>query len=100
MSSNPTLDTSFLEKPRRRLLRQYHHLKSYQKLADARGVNVAYVHDFLVHGIVPASKDIQHALGLRIAHKKTIQEHLATDSIQDMPTDLLRWAFEYREEMQ
>lgn len=100
MVANPMFDTPTLEKPRRRLLRQYRHLGSYQKVADARGVNIKFVYNFIVKGIVPPSKDIQHALGLRIAHKKTIQEHLATDSIQDMPTDLLRWAFEHREEMQ
>lgn len=95
---NPVFATSTTEKPRRRLLRQYHRLGSYQLVADARGVNVNHVYKFLVHNVIPVSKDIQKALGLRLHRPVTINQ-LMQLPIQDMPTEILRLALENREEM-
>jgi hypothetical protein len=96
--ANPTLLPSNLEKPRRRLLRQYHRLGSYQKLADARGVNIRYVYEFLVHNAIPADRKIQVALGLYIHRPVTINQLLQLP-IQDQPTEILRLALENRIEM-
>jgi hypothetical protein len=96
--ANPTLLPSNLEKPRRRLLRQYRRLGSYQKLADARGVNIRYVYEFLVHNTIPANRQIQVALGLYIHRSVTINQLLQLP-IRDQPTEILRLAFENRVEV-
>jgi hypothetical protein len=99
MSTNPIVISTFLEKPLKRLFRQKRKLGSFHKLADARGVNVKWVYRFMVYGEIPPNKSIQRKLGIRIRHLKTINEHLATDSIQDMPVPLLAWALANRVEM-
>jgi hypothetical protein len=96
--SNPTAITSSTEKPRKRLFRHYRRLGSYQRVADARGVNVSYVYDFLVHGIVPVNKQIQVALGIHLHRPVTINQLLQLP-IADMPTPILRLAYEHRVEM-
>jgi len=96
--TNLTVTSSILEKPRRRLFRQYRHLGSFHKLADARGVNVNYVFEFMVHQVVPANRKIQKALGIHLPKPVTINQ-LMQLPIQDMPTEILRLAFENREEM-
>ena len=96
---NPTLTSSVLEKPRRRLIRRYRHLGSWQRLADALGVNVAYPYKFAIRGVVPANRQIQKALGIPTRRVRTVNDHLANDDLQDMPVPLLAWAFENREEM-
>jgi hypothetical protein len=95
---NPVFATSVTEKPRRRLLRQYHRLGSYQLVAEARGVNVNHVYKFIVHNVIPVSKDIQRALGLRLHRPVTINQ-LMQLPIQDMPTEILAMALEQRKEM-
>jgi hypothetical protein len=95
---NPTQHTSNTEKARKRLFRQYRHLGSYQRLADARGVNVKYVYDFLLHDLVPTNKKIRSALGIHFHHPITINQLLQLP-IQDMPIEILRLAFENRMEM-
>lgn len=96
--NNPIFYTSIVEKPRKRLVRQYHRLGSYQKVAEARGVNVRYVYEFMVHREIPASRDIQHALGIRLHHPVTINQIMGLP-IQDMPVEILRLAFENRVEI-
>jgi hypothetical protein len=95
---NPTLISSSFEKPRRRLIRQYHRLGSYQKVANARGVNVAHVYKFMVNGVIPANPKIQRKLGLRPQRPVTINQ-LMQLPIQDQPTPILRLAFKHRKEM-
>ena len=97
MSANPMIDTSRLEKPRRRLIRQYHRLGTYQRVADARGVNIRYVYEFVKYLTIPANKQIQTALGIRLPKPVTINQ-LMQLPIQDMPTEILRLAFENRKE--
>lgn len=95
--TNPMFDTSSLEKPRRRLIRQYHRLGSYHKLAAARGVNVSYIYEFVKHYAIPENREIQKALGIHL-HKPVTINQLLQLPIQDMPTEILRLAFEHREE--
>ena len=96
--TNLTVTSSILEKPRRRLVRQYHRLGSYQRMADARGINIRYVYEFMSQGVVPANRKIQKALGIHLPKPVTINQ-LMQLPIQDMPTEILRLAFENREEM-
>ena len=96
--TNPIQTSSLLEKPRRRLIRQYHRLGSYHKLAVARGVNVRYVYEFMKFSIIPANAKIRAALGIHPHRPVTINQLLQLP-IQDMPTEILRLAFEHREEM-
>ena len=96
--ANPIITSSKLEKPRQRLFRKYRHLRSWHKLADILGVNVAYVYEYAVHGKEPGNPEIRKALGIRY-HRRTINDHLAHDDLQDMPLPLLTWAFENREEI-
>lgn len=96
--TNPMFDTSSLEKPRKRLIRQYRRLGSFHKVASARGVNVRYVYEFMVHNVIPENRKIQVALGIRLHRPVTINQLLQLP-IQDMPTEILRLAYENREEM-
>jgi hypothetical protein len=89
-------DTSVLEKPRKRLIRQYRRLGSYQRVADVRGVNIRYVYEFITHNIVPANHKIQVALGIHLHRPVTINQLLQLP-IQDMPPEILRLALENRE---
>jgi len=43
---------------RKRLIIEYSKIGSYAKLARKYGVNVRYLHDFIKHGKVPASKQV------------------------------------------
>ena len=96
--TNLNFTSSSLEKPRKRLFRQYRRLGSYQQVANARGVNVRYVYEFLVEGIVPCNKQIQRALGLHLHSPVTINQ-LLNIPIQDMPVEILRLAMEHREDI-
>jgi len=95
-----------LEKPRKRLYRKYRRFGSWRALAldlsDQAGfeINVRYPWDFVTNGIVPNNKAIQNALGIpsRIPKPVTINQ-LMQLPIQDMPTLILRLAFENRQEM-
>jgi len=95
---NPTQSSSKFETPRKRLISQKRRFGSWQKLADARKINVSYVYNFAMKGIVPVNKKIQHALGIRPMHPVTINQLLQLH-IQDMPSAILRLAFENRQEM-
>ena len=58
----------------------------------------------LLDGYEPIKPETRIRLGLppelpKPVHHRTIDEHLATDPIQDMPAPLLRWALENRHEM-
>jgi hypothetical protein len=97
--TNPIVTSSKLPRPRRRLISQYRHLKSWRKVADNFGVNHFYVHQYAVDGIEPANDEIAKRLGICRRHYRTINEHLAHDPIQDMPGPLLAYAIENREEM-
>jgi len=45
-------------------------------------------------GLSPICPNCKHSVG-----KKSINEHLSLDSIQDMPQPLLKWALQNREEI-
>lgn len=105
---NPMLPSSYLEKPRKRLKRRYHRLGTWRKLADVLSeeagfpVNVRYPWEFVVKGIIPPNKLIRRALGIPRRHAMTMEEvnkHLREDAVQDMPSRLLAWALENREEL-
>jgi hypothetical protein len=96
--ANPTLTPSVLEKPRKRLISKYRRLGSFHRLAEACGVNVKYVYEFLRHDKVPTNREIQKAMGIHLPKPVTINQLMKLD-IQDMPTEILRLAFENREEM-
>jgi hypothetical protein len=49
---------------RKRLLDEYRRTGSYHEVAESHGVNVRYVHDFLMKGRVPPNSDVQRALGI------------------------------------
>jgi hypothetical protein len=86
-----------LETPRRRLLREYRRLGSWQAVADRRGVNVAYPYNFVRHGKVPANPRICKALGIRLRKPKPAGGLLDGVQIHDQPEANLRWALEHRE---
>lgn len=79
---------------RKRLLEAHKKLGSWKKVADEIGMNFRYVWDFAVKGKLPRNPEKRK----KLLGRKTINEHLAQDKISDMPTSLLAWAFENREE--
>ena len=95
---NPMFVPVALEKPRKRLIRKYRRLGSYQQVATACGVNVRYVYEFLIRGIIPANKVIQKRLGIRLPRPVTINQLLQLP-LQDQPPQILRLALQYREEI-
>jgi len=97
--ANPMIISSGMEKPRRRLIRQYHRLGSYQRLADARGVNWNYVYNFIVHRKIPVNPKIRKKLGIYFLPKPVTINQLLQLPIQDQPVEILRLALENRTEM-
>ena len=43
---------------------------SFEKLAEKLGVNVSYVYDYLVKGIIPSNPEIRHKMGIYTAKEK------------------------------
>lgn len=80
---------------RKRLLEAHSEIHSWHRLARGLRLNVRYVYDFAVHGRLPRNTAIRR----KLLGRRTINEHLSQDRIQDMPAPLLRWALENREEM-
>ena len=80
---------------RRRLLDAHQGIQSWRKVARALNLNVRYVYNFAVHGRLPLNAAIRR----KLLGRKTINEHLSTDRIQDMPAPLLAWALVNRTEM-
>ena len=95
---NPMFVSSVLEKPRKRLIRKYHRFGSYHRLADALGVNVRYVYEFMTNGRIPANTRIQRAMGIYL-HKPVTINQLMQLPLQDQPPQILRLALQYREEI-
>jgi hypothetical protein len=70
-------------------------------------INPGLAYRIVMEGYEPSRPETRHRLGLapicpsckHSVGKKSINEHLSLDSIQDMPQPLLRWALEHREEM-
>jgi hypothetical protein len=84
-----------LTPPRKRLLDAHDDLGSWHPVARALRMNVGPVYRFALYGKLPTNpKQRRKLLG-----RKTINEHLATDRISEMPTDLLAWALLNRVEM-
>jgi hypothetical protein len=81
--------------PRKRLLEAHQENHSWHKVAKALKLNVRYVYNFAIYGRIPRNKFVLR----KLLGRKTINEHLASDRISDMPIDLLKWAFENRKEM-
>ncbi len=96
---NSIVISPLLEKPRKRLFRQKKQLGSWRKVAAARNVNIFYVLDFVEHGNIPTNKKIQRALGIPRVPKPVTINQLMQLPIQDMPTEVLRLAFDNRQEM-
>jgi DNA invertase Pin-like site-specific DNA recombinase len=89
------LNTTDLIPARKRLLEAHQEFGSWHKLAKHLRINVGFVYKFAIHGNLPRSSAIRR----KLLGRKTINEHLATDPIADMPTPLLAWALANREEM-
>jgi hypothetical protein len=85
--------------PRKRLFWHYHRLGSWQKVADSRGVNVAYVYKYAVKGLEPVNPEICKRLGIPRKRRGVTINQLLQLNIQDMPTPILKWALEHRQEM-
>lgn len=82
--------------PARKRLMEAHLVNgSWHKVAKALKLNVRYVYDFALRGKLPRNRSIQR----KLLGRRSINQHLAEDSIQDMPTPLLAWALENREEI-
>jgi len=77
---------------RKRLLNSHKELGSWQAVADRMKLNWRYVWDFAVNGKLPRNPAIRK----KLLGKKSINEHLSTDRIQDIPEELLNWAMENR----
>jgi hypothetical protein len=97
--TNPIENTARKEMPRRKLLAKYRKLKSWRKLEEQIGVNHFYIYQYAVNGIEPTNVEIAKKLGIVHRRHRTINEHLKNDLIQDMPTAILRLAYENRQEM-
>lgn len=103
MNAHPAPIANDLEpiSPRRRLLDEYSAIKAsgqkggWRAIANRRRVNVRYVYNLAVHGKIPQNKSIRKRLGFR----PTLNDQFRKP-IQDMPPEILRFALEYREEMQ
>ena len=95
---NPVNTTSNPIKARRMLKKQYRQLGSYAALSRAREISVSHVYRFLVYGKLPVSRKLQLKLGLRAHHPVTINQLLKLP-IQEQPVEILRLAFENREEI-
>lgn len=95
---NPIVVPSNVEKARKRLFLRKRRLGSYGLVARACQVNVSYVYQFIKRGTVPANPRIQRALGIH-PHRPVTINSLLNLPIQDMPAEILRLAFEQREEM-
>ena len=80
---------------RKRLLEAHYELRSWHKVAKVLRINVRYVYNFALHGYLPANPKVRR----KLLGKKTINEHLSSDPISEMPTPLLGWALENRVEM-
>jgi hypothetical protein len=87
-----------LNKPQKRLFLQYKRLGSWAAVATARRINISYVYRYVFHGEVPKNYKIAIALGIP-PKRRTINDHLSNDNIQDMPIPLLEWALLNREEL-
>lgn len=79
---------------RRRLLDRHYDLKSWHRVAAELKINVRYVYNYAVKNKLPSNPRIRKIL----LGRRTINDHLANDRIQDMPRPLLLWALENREE--
>lgn len=79
---------------RKRHLEGHQEFKSWHKYSRHLRLNVGPVYRFAIYGILPRDPVIRR----KLLGRKTINQHLAEDSIQDMPTPLLAWALEHREE--
>lgn len=80
---------------RKRLLDAHKKLGSWKKVAKKMKLNFRYVWEFGVNGKLPKNPVIRR----KLLGRKSINEHLCCDRIQDMPPPLLSWAFINREEI-
>lgn len=98
MNAHPQLDLTYppINPARKRLLDEHDELRSWHRVADAHRVNVRYVYGYAVHNRIPHNRDIRRRLGIKRTY--TINQMLSLP-IQDMPPEILRWAFENREEI-
>jgi len=88
------LNTPDLIPARKRLLEEHLEKGSWHKIARDLRLNVRYVYNFAVNGSLPRNRLIRR----KLLGRRSINQHLAGDSIQDMPTPLLAWALENRKE--
>ena len=79
----------------KRLLQAHFEKGSWHKVAEEIGMNWGYVWNFAIRGKLPRDP----AKRRKLLGRKTINEHLASDRISEMPRELLTWALEHRTEM-
>ena len=98
MDATPALNQNPVLKPsQKRLYNQHDQLHSWEAVANLYGVNWRYVWQHAKTGKVFRNHTINRKLRIKT---RTINDHMAHDNIQDMPTAILRLAFEHRVEMQ
>ena len=85
-----------LHPARKALLDEHRETGSWHRVADAHRVNVRYVFGFAKTGKIPENKLICKRMGI----KKTVTiNQLLQRSVNDMPMEILKLAFEHRTEM-
>lgn len=96
MKRNVKFDTEGWDLPRKRLYWKYRKLKSFQKLADEKGINVKHVYDYISKGIIPANPEIQRRMGIPRKRPGVTINQLLKLPIQEMPTLVLKLTLENR----
>jgi hypothetical protein len=91
----PIVNDLFMPPGRKRLLFAHNSGETWRSLAKRLRVNFRYVWEFAVEGKLPRNPVIRK----KLLGRKSIDEHLDHDNIQDMPPPLLSWAFINREEI-
>lgn len=81
-----------IQPARQRLIDRYYQLGSWHRLAADLRINVRYVYNYAVKNKLPTNPKIKKIL----IGRRTINDHLSHDRIQDMPRPLLLWALENR----
>lgn len=84
-----------LNSPQKRLFNAHSKKGSWKAVGDELGINWRYVYDYVLYNKLSRNPVIRK----KLLGKKSIDDHLFEDRIQDMPPPLLKWAFENRREM-
>jgi len=97
MRAAPVFDISIggVSDSRKRLISAHKRMGSWQELANEMKLNFRYVWDYAVNGRLPRNPAIRK----KLLGKRSVDEHLAMDKIQEMPPPLLKWSVENRQEI-